>query len=1371
MSEHSVTNESNKKGLLAELQRLVESTGAGIFGVGIDGSGLSGEEAEAVRLINKAIENCKSATEYDIMKYKLANDSLGIALWDVSSQSGDPYDPTNIFRWSQEFRHMLGFSDISDFPNTLYSWSDRIHPEDKEKVFNALMAHLNDYTGRTPFNVEYRIMTKNGEYLYFHAFGTTQRNSAGIPRRVAGAVMDITEKKQTADALQYALTETSKTLEIMTNILNKSSVMIYVTDPDTDKILFINDKMKQHYGNRGGVGDICYKVLQDGMNERCDFCPCRKLDKNSDNVIIWEEYSTLTERFYRNTDQYVDWPGGKKAHIQHSIDITDIKKYQDELVRNQRMLYAVNNAASLLLNSDIKTFESALYLSMKIMAEAVDVDRMYIWKNYVIDGKLYCNQVYEYSEEVEAQQGKAFTLEVSYNDYAPRWEANLSNGKCINNLVRDMPLREQEILVPQGIISILVMPVFINDQYWGFVGFDDCRNERIFSADDESILHSASLLFATAVIRAEMQREIFEEQEYIRVLYESSPVGLAIYNDNYKCLVCNDTMLKILQTTEDYYKNHTSEFSPEYQPDGLKSCDKAKEFISRALRDEVIISEWMHISASGEFIPCEINLSCIKRDDHYDVLVYTYDLRHFKSIEKEAIEANERAKFMLDSIPLACILRDEDNTIIDCNQEALSIFGVSTKVEFADNYHRFYPEFQPDGSNSCEKSDKIIEKLIEKGTHNSFEWTFQDIKGEQFPADVKLLLIYWEGRNCILSYARDLRGIKEKERKLAEIAEREREERLQREAAQAANEAKSEFLAHMSHEIRTPMNAILGMSELLMQEKLNSKQLLYVKDINLSVLALLDIINDILDVSKIQAGKLNLSPVHFNLNELINNLESIVQFLIMDKNITFKLDIQKNMPAVLYGDDVRLRQMLLNLLSNAVKFTEKGCVQLSVGYTDTAIKLTVRDTGIGIPAEQIPTLFEAFEQADKYKNRKMTGTGLGLTITKAIVEMMDGQIAVESIYEHGTTISVEIPKVLGDESLIVRNDTKEIAFYAPDAKVLIIDDNQTNLNVASGLLRLYYINVYTAKSGRQGIDMVRENQYDFVFMDHMMPEMNGIEATQIIRESGITVPIIALTASVAVGAKAMMLEAGMDDYLSKPIIKSELRQILLKWIPAEKVSYSPPETIATDEVLDEKHEEFWDTLKQIEGLSIFDGLDRVGGQYDVYETTLRLMVQENNKSIENLNKFLSVSDMSNFRIEVHGIKGALANIGAGELSQKALELEKASESQDLDFCEKNLPALLEEIYNLNTKLMEAFSIISKGIDQIELPPTLPPIFQNMMTAFDETDIVQIEEEVKNLDALNLNGALKEETDEIKDFILMMDYVGATELIQKLLENT
>ncbi|MDR1395833.1 MAG: response regulator [Deltaproteobacteria bacterium] len=369
---------------------------------------------------------------------------------------------------------------------------------------------------------------------------------------------------------------------------------------------------------------------------------------------------------------------------------------------------------------------------------------------------------------------------------------------------------------------------------------------------------------------------------------------------------------------------------------------------------------------------------------------------------------------------------------------------------------------------------------------------------------------------------------------------------------QSAYQSKTQFISMMSHEIRTPMNAIIGMSEILASDReLSESALTYVQDIKLAGNALLNIINDILDLSKLELGRMKLTEVDYSLAEFMGNIRSMASYLAADKSLAFSCDLSGELPEYLKGDDVRLRQILINVIGNAIKFTSQGSVALKLWAQDGQLIFTVTDTGIGIKSEDLPFLFEPFRQLDTAKNRHIKGTGLGLSISRHLLNLMGGTISAESEYGRGTTFRIAIPRIEGQKPASLESQSGRLEF-GPEVKVLVVDDNDMNLLVASGLLRIFKIKSDTASSGREALEKVAQNSYHLVFMDQMMPEMDGVETTANIRAMGEKyqeLPIIALTANAMSGARESLMEAGMNDFLSKPIQRQELAAILSRWVP------------------------------------------------------------------------------------------------------------------------------------------------------------------------------------------------------------------------------
>ena len=494
------------------------------------------------------------------------------------------------------------------------------------------------------------------------------------------------------------------------------------------------------------------------------------------------------------------------------------------------------------------------------------------------------------------------------------------------------------------------------------------------------------------------------------------------------------------------------------------------------------------------------------------------------------------------------------------------------------------------------------------------------------------------------------------------------------EAAEQANNAKTEFLANMSHEIRTPMNAIIGMSEILEHEILNDRQMSFVKDINTSAHSLLGIINDILDMSKIEAGRLELNPVDYDFLQFIDNIASMFTHIVGIKGIGFKFEKVGELPEYIYGDDIRLRQIITNICGNAVKFTENGYVKLSVATSGDVLVLKIEDTGMGIHKDDLAKMFKPFEQLDKVKNRNVVGAGLGLTICKSLVEMMDGEISVESEYGHGTAFTVTIPVVPGNAENIRKHEGERDAYTlrAPDAKILITDDNEFNLKVASGLLQLMAINAVTADSGYKAIELVKNNDYDIVFMDHMMPEMDGIEAMHRIRAMGgkyEDLIIIALTANAANNARDMFLEQGFNDFISKPIDADELCQALEKYLPEEIVSTDAGNA---------DRQAYLNEEEKLRRKSIVTFVKEYQDAYDGFAT------------------LLESNDMETAHRIAHTLKSAAGYLGKRELQEAALSLELSLTNNPPGYTSQQLSTLKKE---LSAALFEFEPILAEAEEE------------------------------------------------------------------------
>lgn len=596
--------------------------------------------------------------------------------------------------------------------------------------------------------------------------------------------------------------------------------------------------------------------------------------------------------------------------------------------------------------------------------------------------------------------------------------------------------------------------------------------------------------------------------------------------------------------------------------------------------------------------------------------------------------------------------------------------------------------------------------------------------------------------------------------------------------AQKSSEAKSNFLSNVSHEIRTPINAVLGMDEMILRETSDPRIKKYAMDIKNSGRTLVSLINDLLDFSRIEAGKLEIIPVEYEMSSVLNDLVNMISVKAEEKRLEFVVDVDETMPHLLIGDEIRIKQCIINILNNAVKYTERGSVTMIVGYEkddDKHILLNVRvkDTGIGMKEEDMKRLYTPFERIEENRNRTIEGTGLGMSIVKQLLDMMDSELQVSSVYGEGSEFWFDIRQEIiswepmGNFSEMYQRSIESVkeyesVFQAPDARVLVVDDTKMNLTVIEGLLEPTLVKVITAMSGAEALELVKNEKYDMIFLDQRMPGMDGIETLAAMKELPgdviKDVPVVALTANAISGAREKFIRAGFDDYLTKPIDTKKLEATMAAMLPQDKVIRPGDDGFIYKETSDETSasgigdtdvsaeggtggeapEPKDDTLKRFSTIEEIDFNAAMTNclKEKILSEAIRDFTAASKTGPDEIEGYHNDLDIKNYTIKVHALKSSARLIGATELSAQAAHLEACGDEEKWD-----------EIHDLTPKLLADYRLLAEKLQAL----------------YEEPD--EKEDDRSEIDIDSLNDAYAG----IREFVGAFDYDSADSIVEMLEE--
>jgi len=937
-------------------------------------------------------------------------------------------------------------------------------------------------------------------------------------------------------------------------------------------------------------------------------------------------------------------------------------------------------------------------------------------------------------------------------------DINSSAADIENRLKQGESITEYKTSNFEGNSSVFFIRQIENGWYIGVITDEADYYRELRRLRLVLIILGMLLASGLSVILLKMISARAKSEERVRIMFDSMPLGANIHYKDSGFIDCNENAVKLfgLANKQEYFDKF-QQLSPEYQPDGRRSSEKRNEYAEKAFSEGYCRFEWMHQTLSGDPIPCEVTLVRVKYGNELALAVYILDLTQLKSTIEQVSESEQSISI------LSNILNGLDSMIYVTVPE-------TGEILFVNNNMREHFNVKDDGIG------QLCYKVFQTGMTEKCEFC----PCHQLDKDPNSVIV-WEEHNQLTkhTYRNTDRYIEWQDGKTAHIQHSVDITELiaAKERAEQSSRFKSQFLSRMSHEVRTPMNAILGITEIQMQDDTLSHEMeeVFSKIYNSGYL-LLGIINDILDLSKIEAGKLDLLPVNYDVPSLINDTVYLNIMRFDSKPFAFELEVDENIPLTLFGDELRIKQILNNLLSNAFKYTNEGKVTLSISLENTpqnesgktTLVFSVSDTGQGMSREQVDKLFDEYTRFNSEANRTVEGAGLGMNITRHLINLMNGTISIQSEPGVGSTFTVRLPQGIVDEGVLgkdmvdnlkqfrlgkrtqMKKAPQLVRDYMPYGKILVVDDVETNLYVAKGLMSPYGLSIETAGSGFDAVEKIKKGTvYDIIFMDHFMPRMDGVETTKIIREMGYKNTIVALTANAIAGQAEMFLANGFDGFISKPIDIRQLNVLLNKFVrdkyPPEVIEAALQQALKNNNMGKKTQPPSDPELAAIFARDAEKAITRLNAIY--------------------VNTFRRNEDIRQYVIDVHAMKSALANIGEMGLSAKAFKLEQAGKAEDKAVMMSDTPAFLEALREVVEKNKQkananASSVTEDSGDALALLKEKMPLIQKACEEYDEVTAATVLSELKQK---HWSPSVEELLNAISEHLLHSDFEEAATL--------